>query len=192
MPFEFFHTFRILDNLDKKIISIDTRTPIQFSLYNEKIIFNDSYQLSNKSLAKTSDGLLRKVSKQKPIDYSIIRLPETPLTDDELLYNAYDVYCVNEYIFEMLENNPDTKYIRDIPMTSTGFVRNKLRNSVGVNIPYENRTPDQQDYYNVLKKCNIGCYEMLEILRKTFSGGFTHSGFFTVGKVHEVYSCRII
>ena len=185
LPFEFFHTFRILDNLDKKIISIDTRTPIQFSLYNEKIIFNDSYQLSNKSLAKTSDGLLRKVSKQKPIDYSIIRLPETPLTDDELLYNAYDVYCVNEYIFEMLENNPDTKYIRDIPMTSTGLVRNKLKNNVGYGVDYDLRTPDQQEYYNVLKNCKISCYEQLEIFRKTFSGGFTHAGLSNVGKIYK-------
>ena len=197
LPFEFFHTFRILgkekdektkiviDNLDKNLITLDTRTPIQFSLYNEKIIFNDSYQLSNKSLKTTSDGLLRKVSKQKPIDYSIIRLPETPLTDDELLYNAYDVYCVNEYIYEMLENNPDTKYIRDIPMTSTGFVRNKLKNNVGCYTAYKKRTPDQQEYYNVLKWCNLSSYEQLEIFRKTFSGGFTHAGLYNVGKIHE-------
>ena len=185
LAFEFFHTWRVFENLDAEFLSVDNRTPIEFTLYKKSIRFNDSYQLSNLSLAKTAKGFKRQILKQKPIDYTIIRLPETPLTDDELLYNAYDVYCVNEYIFELLENNPDINYIRDIPMTSTGFVRNKLRNSVGVNIPYENRTPDQQDYYNVLKKCNIGCYEMLEILRKTFSGGFTHSGFFTVGKVHE-------
>ena len=185
LAFEFFHTWRVFENLDKKFISVDNRTPIEFTLYNKSIRFNDSYQLSNLSLAKTAKGFKRQILKQKPIDYTIIRLPETSLTDDELLYNAYDVYCVNEYIFEMLENNSDTPYIIDIPMTSTGFVRQKIKNSVGVYIPYDNRTPDQQDYYNVLKKCNIGSYEMLAILRKTFSGGFTHSGFFTVGKVHE-------
>ena len=185
LAFEFFHTWRAFENLDKKFISVDNRTPIEFTLYNKSIKFNDSYQLSNLSLAKTAKGFKRQILKQKPIDYTIIRLPETPLTDDELLYNAFDVYCVNEYIFEMLENNSDTPYIIDIPMTSTGFVRQKIKNSVGVYIKYDDRTPDQQDYYNVLKKCNIGCYEMLEILRKTFSGGFTHSGFFTVGKVHE-------
>lgn len=185
LAFEFFHTWRVFENLDKKFISVDNRTPIEFTLYNKSIRFNDSYQLSNLSLAKTAKGFKRQILKQKPIDYTIIRLPETPLTEDELLYNAYDVYCVNEYIFEMLENNTDTPYIINIPMTSTGFVRQKIKNSVGVYIKYDDRTPDQQDYYNVLKKCNIGSYEMLEILRKTFSGGFTHSGFFTVGKVHE-------
>ena len=185
LAFEFFHTWRVFENLDKKFISVDNRTPIEFTLYNKSIRFNDSYQLSNLSLAKTAKGFKRQILKQKPIDYTIIRLPETALTEDELLYNAYDVYCVNEYIFEMLENNTDTPYIIDIPMTSTGFVRQKIKNSVGVYIKYDDRTPDQQDYYNVLKKCNIGCYEMLAILRKTFSGGFTHSGFFTVGKIHK-------
>ena len=185
LAFEFFHTWRAFENLDAKFISVDNRTPIEFTLYNKSIRFNDSYQLSNLSLAKTAKGFKRQILKQKPIDYTIIRLPETSLTDDELLYNAYDVYCVNEYIFEMLENNTDTPYIIDIPMTSTGFVRQKIKNSVGVYIKYDDRTPDQQDYYNVLKKCNIGSYEMLEVLRKAFSGGFTHSGFFTVGKVHE-------
>ena len=185
LAFEFFHTWRVFENLDKKFISVDNRTPIEFTLYNKSIRFNDSYQLSNLSLDKTAKGFKRQILKKKPIDYTIIRLPETPLTEDELLYNAFDVYCVNEYIFELLENNTDTPYIIDIPMTSTGFVRNKIKNSVGVYIKYDDRTPDQQDYYNVLKKCNIVKYGMLEILRKTFSGGFTHSGFFTVGKVHE-------
>lgn len=188
IPFEFFHTFRVFENLDSKYLTIDTRTPIEFSLYKEKIKFNDSYQLSNKSLAKTSNELLRKIVKQKPIDYTLVRLPETPLTEDEIIYSAFDVYCVNEYIFEMLENNPDTKYIIDIPKTSTGFVRNKLRNNVGYGLKCDERTPEQQDYYNVLKKCKISCYEQLEIFRKTFNGGFTHSGFFTIGKVYnDVY-----
>ena len=185
LPFEFFHTFRVLNNLDKKTLTIDTRTPIQFTLYKKKIIFNDSYQLSNKSLAKTSNELVRKILKQKPIDYTKIRLPETQLTQDEIIYSAFDVYCVNEYIFEMLENNPDTKYIQDIPKTSTGFVRKKLKNNVGCGVDYDLRTLDQQEYYNVLRQCKIHSYEQLEIFRKTFSGGFTHAGLSNVGKIYE-------
>lgn len=193
--FEFFHTYRVLKNVDKKLLAYSKRNLIQFTIHDEisvksqTIIFNDSYLLSQCNLKDTAEMCVRQIRKQPPIDYYVIRLPETPLSDTELQYCAYDVYAVNEYIYELLSLQLPKDIFKnfcDIPTTATGIVRKRLAHSIGFRS--KNKTPEQLKYFNYLKKCNIKDFDQLKVFREIYSGGFTHASFGMCGKIlKDVY-----
>ena len=186
--FEFFHTFRVLKNVDKTLLCYSKRNLIQFTI-QKTIIFNDSYLLSQCNLKTTAEMCVRQIRKQPAIDYDVIRLPETTLTDTELQYCAYDVYAVNEYIYELLSLQLPKDIFKnfcDIPKTATGIVRKRLSHSIGLNS--KNRTAEQDKYFNYLKKCNIKDFDQLKVFREIYSGGFTHASFGMCGKIlKDVY-----
>lgn len=59
------------------------------------------------------------------LDYSLIRTPNTPLTEKEMGYCEADVRVLIQYIREKIESDGD---ISQIPYTNTGYVRNYVRN----------------------------------------------------------------
>lgn len=93
---------------------------------NGNIEFRDSLVLAGgQSLASISSNLRVPVLKAVgDLDYSLIRHPQTPLTNRELHYCEYDIRSLNEYIREKIEDDGD---ISKIPYTNTGYVRNYVR-----------------------------------------------------------------
>ena len=61
-------------------------------------------------------------------DYSVVRYPWTPLTDDEIRYCVNDVMCVVECIHEQMKLTGNTIY--DLPLTSISYVRKPCRNAM--------------------------------------------------------------
>lgn len=108
------------------------REVLRFFDTNSCIEFRCSHALTNMSLLKfTQNSRKSKYIKMsgEDFDYSIRRLPITPLTNDEWGYCFTDVYALWESINELLEEDS----LISIPMTSTGYVRRIYRNAVRAN-----------------------------------------------------------
>lgn len=90
------------------------------------IEFRDSLVLSGgQSLASISKKLRVPIKKAVgDLDYSLLRHPQTHLTNRELHYCEFDIRSLNEYIREKIEDDGD---IAQIPYTNTGYVRRFVR-----------------------------------------------------------------
>lgn len=108
----------------------DVRKPLKV-LLNDCIELRDSYALSNMSLDKfcknTPNVIHYKLT--DTYDYSKIRTPQTPLTEEEEAYCYNDVRGLVECIREYMR----TDSLSTIPMTSTGFVRRDYRREYSKN-----------------------------------------------------------
>ena len=146
------------------------------------IEFRCSYILSNLSLEKWGNelGVEKLVG---DLDYNIIRTPfhydpgtetitGTPLFDFELDYCEQDVRVVNAGIADLLKIYVD---VWDIPLTSTGKVRRKVKETVCKDKVYMKKIkltlPDNADEY--------------ALLQSVFAGGYTHANRRYLGKTVE-------
>lgn len=123
-----------------KVFFIDQRKPV-YAICNMGIEFRCSLKLSGKSLANTANDLLKYKAKKMvgDLDYSLIRTPETPLTETELGYCEADVEVILCYIQEKIEQEGD---ITHIPLTKTGYVRRYCKNACFPESEvYENEDP---------------------------------------------------
>lgn len=104
-----------------KVFLLDDRKPV-YAITSTGIEFRCSLKLSGKSLANTAKDLTKyKVTKAVgDLDYNLIRLSKTPLTEKELGYCERDVLVMLSYIQEKIEADGD---ISRIPLTKTGYVR---------------------------------------------------------------------
>lgn len=123
-----------------KVFFIDQRKPV-YAICDMGIEFRCSLKLSGKSLANTANDLL-KYKAQKMVgdlDYSLIRTPNTPLTQTELGYCEADVEVILCYIQEKIEQEGD---ITRIPLTKTGYVRRYCKSACFPESEvYENEDP---------------------------------------------------
>mgnify|MGYP002623239350 CR=1 FL=1 len=135
------------------------------------IEYRCSYKLTNMSLDKftknTPEVTHGKLS-GSDFDYSKLRTPTTYLTDTELDYIYNDVAGLYEALSYMISH--DKYNIANIPLTSTGYVRNDLRQEMASNP--ENRK-------NFLQ-CRLDQY-LYGLLRTARRGGNTHC--------NPIYSC---
>lgn len=144
------------------------RKPIYCRMYNQ-LEFRCSYIQSNMALDKFAKQMGAETHKQsgQKFDYSKVRYPWTPLTDEELEYCIDDVICLVQAITNELHKDGDT--LRTIPLTSTGYVRRDCKKAV---IPVRwqilNQLPEVREY---------------KMLRAAFRGGNTHANRHYVGKV---------
>lgn len=162
-------------NFDK-VFALDNRK-VCYGKYRN-VEFRCSYILSGVALASLGHQLnTYKVEKLEGyLDYDLIHTPKTKLTDKEIQYCLNDCYVVVAYIQEMIEQY-DGK-IFNIPLTKTGKVRKVCRNTCR----------KTKFYYKLMKKLRLESDEYL-ILKKAFSGGFTHSNAAHTSVIHEnVYS----
>lgn len=108
----------------------DENKPLKF-LTAEGIEFRDSYALSNMNLLKfcENSGALHVKLSGDDYDYSAIRTPETPLTNDE------EAYCYNDVagLVECIQYRMQEYKLKDIPLTSTGYVRRLTRKAMNEN-----------------------------------------------------------
>lgn len=147
-----------------KVFLLDTRKPVKAELGG--IELKCSLKLSGKRLELLSDDLVRYKAKKMvgDLDYSKIRLSETPMTKKELKYLENDVRVVLYYIQERIEQDGG---IDQIPLTKTGYVRELCRKSCFSRFKrYRAKIEGmklQPDEYKQLKRA--------------FQGGFTHANY---------------
>ena len=167
-----FQFFRKLFNW-QKVFSTDTRKPL-YAVTNNGIEFRCSYLLTGYSLENLGNNLSKyPVSKKVgDLNYNLIRHSKTVLSEKEWGYILSDVLVVMAYIQQEIERLGD---ITKIPLTKTGYVRNKCReNCFDIKNKYE--------YINIMKTLKL-TKENYEELKECFMGGFTHANINYVDKV---------
>ncbi len=148
-----------------KVFSIEERKPI-YAITTSGIEFRCSYLLSGYNLATLGKNLNKyKVNKLVgDLDYKLLRHSKTPLTIVEWKYILNDVLVVTSYIQELIEQ---FESIANIPITKTGFVRLLLKKNC---LKKENR----KNYHALIKTLQLE-EESFNLMRKVYSGGFTHA-----------------
>lgn len=152
--------------------NLDTRKVI-YAITNSGIEFRCSYILSNSSLEIIGKNLLKyKVEKKVgDLDYNKLRTPITPLTETEWGYVLNDGLVVMAYIQEEIERMGG---IKNLPLTSTGYVRLLCKSKC-----FDNK---YKFIYPKLMKCLTLEINDYELLKRGYSGGFTHANYNYVGK----------
>lgn len=180
--------FQFIKNrfLWESVFSLEKHEPL-YALTKNGFEFRCSYKLSNYSLAKVGENLMKyKVKKLVgDLDYDLIRHSKTPLTVSENQYICNDCLVVMAYIQECIENDGG---ITKIPLTSTGYVRNYCRQNClfGIDKSYSKRKKNfiRKSYNNLMKRMSLTVAEYHQ-LKRAFAGGFAHGNPFYIGKVLE-------
>lgn len=133
---------------------------------SDGIEFRDSLKLSGgKSLATIGEELREFPALRKAVgnlDYSKIRGPTTPLTQQEQVYCEMDIRVLNAYIFEKMQDEGNN--IARIPYTNTGYVRRYVRGMCF-----------RETWYNKYIRELTLTEDVYTLLTEAFSGGFTHA-----------------
>lgn len=154
------------------VFAIDSHKVIK--AVTDNIEFRCAYYLTNMSLEKfVENSKTAELKKLKgDFDYSVIRYPNTKLTDMEYAYCYNDVYSFKTALEEKFEeDNMET-----IPVTSTGYVRRYCRSAMRKN--KKNRELFLKTSLN--KKTYI-------LLKEAMRGGNTHGNRLHIGCImHDV------
>lgn len=153
-----------------KVFSLSERQPI-YAVTDTGIEFRCSYLLSGYSLEMVGNNLKKyKVKKMVgDLDYDLLRLPITPLTDTEWGYILNDGLVVMAFIQEEIER---LGTIIDLPITKTGYVRNYCR---------ERCLTLTNSYQKLVHSLTLEPHEY-DKLKEAFAGGYTHANHNWVGK----------
>ena len=145
--------------------------------------FRCSYFLAGCSLETTGENLIKyQATKQKGLlDYSLIRTPKTPLTEDEIKYCLYDVIVDSCFIRESMEDEKKNALTR-LPLTKTGYVRRYVKN-------YIIRSRTRKIYMNKVHQFQMS-EKKYQQLKRAFAGGFTHSNALNTGIVFDNVSSQ--
>ena len=146
-----------------KVFSLSERQPI-YAVTDTGIEFRCSYLLSGYSLEMVGKNLRTyKVNKMVgDLDYDLLRLPITPLTDTEWGYILNDGLVVMAFIQEEIDR---LGTIVDLPITKTGYVRNYCRERcLTIDVGYQKLVHSLTLEPNEYSK-----------LKEAFAGGFTHA-----------------
>lgn len=159
------YEYQWIKNLFKwdKVFCVDNRKPIQLIYRN--IEFRCSYMLSQKSLEKVGNDLLKyKVSKLHTLDYKQIRTPITKIKKEELQYCINDIKVVMSYIAETIEQNGS---LVDTPLTATGYVRKMCKdNCFG-------KGEQRKIYSEYIKNLKLD-NDVYAMCKRAFQGGYVH------------------
>lgn len=135
------------------------------------IILKCSYMMSNVALKFLPKMFNLPVEKKVgDLDYSLIRNPNTPMSDIELGYCEYDCLVLYHYILKELEVYEDVKHI---PTTNTGKVRRELQDLVRTNFKYR----------RVVNKAINTNPIIYNRLCEAFLGGYTHANWIYADEV---------
>ena len=163
--FQFMRNFMHINEL----FAVDKRKVVKCT--SDGIEYRCSYKLTNMSLdrfTKSIPNLQHIKLSGKDFDYDEVRTPKTVLTPKQLSYIYNDVAGLYEAIDYTIRH--DVYNIANMPLTSTGFVRNDLRKEML-------RNPDnRRNFLNT--RLNQYTYGLLRLARR---GGNTHC--------NPVYSC---
>lgn len=151
----------------ENMVCRDVMKPISFTIKELNIIVRCSYMLTNMSLdvASKEYGSIHK--KSGDLNYDLSRGSTTPLSDVELGYCEYDIKAVYSIVDFFRKRY---KHIGKIPLTSTGEVRQALR--------------ERLDYFyfkdNSWKL--VPTKDIYLKLMATFAGGYTHANALNANK----------
>lgn len=155
------------------------RDPLK-AICNDRIIFRDSYALSNMRLEKfceNTPGIVFTKNDGEEFNYKKIRTPETKLTQKEESY----CYCDVAGLCECIRYRMRDDHLGKIPMTSTGYVRRDFRSAYAA---------DKR--LRVIWENNRLTPETYQICRWAFRGGDTHASNNYVGlKLEHCHSFDI-
>ena len=149
------------------------------------IEFRCSYILSGYRLETLGNQLTKyKVNKLiGTLDYSKIRTPITRITEIEYQYLVNDNLVVMAYIQELIERLGN---ILKFSITKTGFVRKLVRNNCFYSdTSHRSEVWKYQRYYNFIHSMNFTSVEEYLQVRKCFTGAFTHTNSWYIGKEIE-------
>lgn len=139
--------------------------------------FRCTYLLSGVSLEKWSNDMNVEHKKQVGLyDYSKKIFQDTELDQNELTYDMYDVYAMQESFEKQLEIHNDT--ITSVPLTSTGYARRLLREEC-------EKDPSYRFDYFLDNRIDVDAY-IYSI--NSYAGGYTHTNRHLKSKV--IYKCR--
>lgn len=144
------------------------------------IMLKCSYMMSNVGLKYLPKMFNLPVEKKVgDLDYSLIRNPNTPMSEKELGYCEYDCLVLYHYILKELEVYEDVKHI---PSTNTGKVRRELQDLTRTNFKYR----------RVVNKAINTNPIIYNRLCEAFLGGYTHANWIYADEVlHNVDSYDI-
>lgn len=166
---------------ERSIVATDNRKVIRCRFRN--IEFRDSYALTRKSLRKFLRDMGVKTQKTE-LDYNVFRDSETLLTYKELEYCVSDVLGLNEalrkYIYDVLHKDHWT-----IPLTSTGLVREDMRNALKNAGYYQKYHKAKGQEYGGLYPIWREDERTMQLLISSFRGGNTHGNRFFCGAILE-------
>lgn len=159
-----------------KVFAINSRRPLYVEFKN--IIFKCSWLLSGLSLENLAKTYCGKENQKLKGDlaYTKIRHSSTLLYYHEICYCVNDTTIVTEYIQKMIDKWGD---ISKIPLTKTSEVRLFCRNAC----LYKNKKHQQNIQYKSLMEELILSPNEYRMLRRAYTGGFTHANSFSVNKL---------
>lgn len=172
LSYEFQFMRGIYPFTSEEVFVMDRRKVVKCSMF-DAFEFRCSYIHSNMSLdlfVKKMGCTIQKLT--GTFDYEKSRYPWTPLSSSEVAYCVHDVAALVEAITRELELDGDT--LASIPMTSTGYVRRDVKNTL-------KEIPD----YRLWIKDQLPSFPVYSALREAFRGGNTHASRFMSKRVLE-------
>ena len=137
----------------------------------------DTYYLNNNGLAAmgVSAGVAKAVGDW---DYSLVRTPDTPITEQELGYAARDVQVIPAYLRFLLESNDwlEPEMLGCQVLTKTSLVRQMAKREIG-GLKYRSRKGKRYSLYKAFEwfcdKEQAKTYEQMRLRQACFRGGLT-------------------
>ena len=155
----------------KNVFSRKSRKVIKFELEDYDLEFRCTYNMTNVKLDKLAKIYSLPVKKLTGnLDYYKLRHSKTELTLEELEYCENDCLVVYEYIKLQLK---EYKTIKNLPLTSTGFVRKELKEKLYRNFKYNRK----------VSKCCTTDGHIFNLLDMAFAGGYTHANWIFVREI---------
>ena len=156
----------------KEVTARKSHKVMKCTLEDYNIELRCTYMMSNCSLKKLPELFNLPVEKLVgDLDYRPLRTSETKLTEQELHYCENDCLVVYHYIRYELQSYEN---LDKIPMTSTGHVRNELKDLIRKDFKYKRL---------VSKSVNTDPH-VYNLLIQAFMGGYTHANY--------IYTDRIV
>lgn len=111
-------------------------------------------------------------------DYSLIRTPETPLTDLELYYAKRDVQVIPHYLRYLLRANDFLKQedLGNRVLTKTSIVRQMARRTIGrsmIQLSNGNKISLEKSFLELCRKEAPKSYGQYGLRKASFRGGYT-------------------
>lgn len=137
------------------------------------IQFRCTYMMTNKAL-KDFDAPVKKLVGD--LDYELYRHFKSEMTENEMHYCFRDIYIPQFYIKKQLEKYKD---LYRIPLTKTGFVREKVRK----------KCFESNKYFNLNIKELQPTEAVYKKLKECYQGGYTHANYKYVDHIVEDVTC---
>ena len=153
---------------EDEVFAIDNRKVLKFEMF-ETFEFRCAYIHTNMTLRRFLQKMDVEIQKSE-LNYNEFRTPFDVLPFEVLDYGARDVAGLTEAMAKEFEQ--ENKNVYDIPLTSTGFVREDVKHAMR-NVPRETLV----EIFPEL--------EIMLLLKKAFRGGDVHANRYFAGDIVE-------